>query len=54
MRLRWADGREAGALRFALGARSLHAADDDVVRVFDKLDVVQRYWAELTARQAVA
>jgi hypothetical protein len=54
VRLRWADGREAGALRIALGARSLHAAEDDVVRVFDKLDVVQRYWTELTARQAVA
>jgi hypothetical protein len=54
VRLRWRDGSEAGALRLALGARSIQAREADVAVVCDKLEVIRRYWRQLTAQQAVA
>jgi selenocysteine lyase/cysteine desulfurase len=54
VRIRWSDGDVAGALRVALGARSLRTDADDLRGVFDKIELILNYWPTLTAQPAVA
>jgi hypothetical protein len=54
VRIKWSDQEVAGALRMALGARSITASAADPGRVLDKIEVILRYWAQLTAQPAVA
>jgi hypothetical protein len=54
VRIRWRNGDVAGALRMALSARSVSASSLDPGCVFDKIEVILRYWPQLTAQQAVA
>jgi hypothetical protein len=54
VRIRRSDGDVAGALRVALGARSLRTDADDLRGVFDKIELILNYWPTLTAQPAVA
>jgi hypothetical protein len=44
----------AGALRIALGVRSMGSSACDRQAVLDKIEVILRYWRQLTAQPAVA
>jgi hypothetical protein len=54
VRIRCSDGGVAGGLRLALGARSLTAVAHDAGCVLDKIEVILKYWSQLTAQRAVA
>jgi len=54
VRVRWHDGEVAGALRIALGVRSMGSSAHDRQAVLDKIEVILRYWRQLTAQPAVA
>jgi hypothetical protein len=54
VRIRWNDGALAGGLRLALGARAIRAGAHDPGGVLDKIEVILRYWPQLTVRPAVA
>jgi hypothetical protein len=54
VRIGWGEGDVAGALRLALGARSMRESTLDPGCVLDKIEVILRYWRQLTAQPAVA
>lgn len=54
VRVKSSDRQIAGALRIALGARSTRAITADPGCVLDKIEVILRYWGQLTAQPAVA
>jgi hypothetical protein len=54
VRVKWHDGSTKGALRLAVGAPAIRQNTSTAIRAVEKIEMILRYWDQLTGRRAVA
>jgi hypothetical protein len=54
VRMRWRDGSAKGALRLAVGAPAARQSGATAIHAVEKIEMILRYWDQLTGRRAVA